>query len=344
MDIQIAIKEACNRVCPICLVESTPLGKGELDYDLLTGFLSTIDPGKFTGRIIFTGGEPLLHPRVIDLVEYTTSRGLITTVHTSGWDSRGEVEPTREFALNFLGRFNSELSDTTLQVATSLHSYQKTLFPRIKQTITDVLNYSPLMCLNMRYDPNHIHDDGADDVTYLMFLLMDILKEIGFGYIRDRPSGRRYSPFNTFLYHRVKCRIKRLLHPNVPYPWPGEIGFYDKPLTSECLLSIGRIQQLGFAARNRIGRSSDYYRPCSWDAALPYIHWDGNLYPCCSNVGITRMPPMGRLEPGLTYDDFMKLREDYFVRLRPYLESTEGQHPNECVRCIRRQDATSSND
>jgi len=337
MDIQIAIKEACNRVCPICLVESTPMGEGELDFDLLREFLSTIDPDKFHDRIIFTGGEPLLHPKIIDLVGYTTGRGITTTVHTSGWDDIGEVKPTREFALRFLNNFHAELNNNKLQIATSFHSYQRTIMPRVKRTVLDVLDFSHLMCLNMRYDPNLIYEDGFDDLTHLFFALMDMLEGIGFKYYCDRSVERSPSFSNSFMCSRIRNRMRRALGLNINIRPHGEIVFYNKAMDMNCLLSIGRIQQLGFAAHNRIGAHSAFLRPCSWEASIPYIHWDGNLYPCCSNVGITRMIPMGKLKPGLTFDEFLNLRNRYFDELRPYLEETREQHPNECMRCVRRK-------
>jgi len=81
----IAITYACQCDCRHCSAE--PLrkngGNGALTFDELAGAIrQTVDLG--TTSVVLTGGEPLLHPRVCDLIRAVDARRSLCTMFTNG--------------------------------------------------------------------------------------------------------------------------------------------------------------------------------------------------------------------------------------------------------------------
>ncbi|HDP95339.1 MAG TPA: radical SAM protein [Candidatus Aminicenantes bacterium] len=82
------ISSGCNLACRHCWITPTwvngkPSAGDCLDLDLLK---SAVEEGKSIGLMSakLTGGEPVLHPRFIDLVDYLSAEGISLTMETNG--------------------------------------------------------------------------------------------------------------------------------------------------------------------------------------------------------------------------------------------------------------------
>ena len=73
----------CNLRCPLCPNQALPKEKkGFMDWDL---FQKIVDQsaGKIHDIYLFHRGEPLLHPRLIEMIDYAEHRGIPTRIHTN---------------------------------------------------------------------------------------------------------------------------------------------------------------------------------------------------------------------------------------------------------------------
>jgi radical SAM protein with 4Fe4S-binding SPASM domain len=75
--------DKCNLACPFCINKTMPEeGKGYMEWDL---FRKIIDPleNEICDINLFHRGEPLLHPKIIDMVSYCIGKGLNTRIHSN---------------------------------------------------------------------------------------------------------------------------------------------------------------------------------------------------------------------------------------------------------------------
>jgi radical SAM protein with 4Fe4S-binding SPASM domain len=75
--VQIEVTSACNLKCRMCLVRYAPpvnKAEGAIPYDVFTRI---VDENPNLERVTLQGlGEPLLHPRIVDMVRYLAERGI----------------------------------------------------------------------------------------------------------------------------------------------------------------------------------------------------------------------------------------------------------------------------
>jgi radical SAM protein with 4Fe4S-binding SPASM domain len=75
--------DKCNLACPFCINKTMPEeNKGYMEWDL---FKKIIDPlaEKICDINLFHRGEPLLHPKIIDMISYCKEKDLNTRLHTN---------------------------------------------------------------------------------------------------------------------------------------------------------------------------------------------------------------------------------------------------------------------
>jgi hypothetical protein len=79
--VQMFITNRCNKQCSGCFYQDR-LGPKEMilsEYiDLLSPYIESAD------KIILLGGEPTLHPKLLDMIDFNRKNGLRTTVYTNG--------------------------------------------------------------------------------------------------------------------------------------------------------------------------------------------------------------------------------------------------------------------
>jgi radical SAM protein with 4Fe4S-binding SPASM domain len=78
------ITRTCNLRCVHCYSDSDRMNySGELNWDECRGVIDDLAAFQVPG-LLFSGGEPMVHPRFFDLAEYARAKGLRLTLSTNG--------------------------------------------------------------------------------------------------------------------------------------------------------------------------------------------------------------------------------------------------------------------
>jgi len=78
------ITRTCNLRCVHCYADSNAeLYTGELDWEQCCSVIDDLADYK-VNALLLSGGEPLVHPRVVDILKRATGRGLKVTISTNG--------------------------------------------------------------------------------------------------------------------------------------------------------------------------------------------------------------------------------------------------------------------
>src|SRR5256712_12488442 len=83
----IAITNSCNATCDFCNFANCKVGRKELrwiDAEQFDGALDILR-GRGIRYVSFFGGEPLLHPRLPDMIAMSVAKGMGPAVITNGW-------------------------------------------------------------------------------------------------------------------------------------------------------------------------------------------------------------------------------------------------------------------
>ncbi|PYT62752.1 MAG: radical SAM protein, partial [Acidobacteria bacterium] len=83
----IAITNSCNATCDFCNFANGKVGRKDLrwiDAEQLDGALDILH-GRGIRYVSFFGGEPLLHPRLPDMIAMSVAKGMGPAVITNGW-------------------------------------------------------------------------------------------------------------------------------------------------------------------------------------------------------------------------------------------------------------------
>ncbi len=80
--VHIEVTTRCNVGCPQCYCSSTSEGK-DMDFLLYKEIIEQIDVIKIPS-ILLTGGEPILHIQLIQMIEYAAQKNINVIVSTSG--------------------------------------------------------------------------------------------------------------------------------------------------------------------------------------------------------------------------------------------------------------------
>src|SRR5262249_51851926 len=78
--------EVCNLACTHCLYASSPLRKNpyHLTEHELAQIFADLENLEATPHLIFTGGEPTLHPQLYALLDQVDQHGYAFQLHTNG--------------------------------------------------------------------------------------------------------------------------------------------------------------------------------------------------------------------------------------------------------------------
>jgi len=74
----------CNLACRLCVNKDIDASlKGDMDFDLYKKIINDVWRYVFDVNL-FHRGEPLLNPRIIDMIKYANSKAIKTRIHTNG--------------------------------------------------------------------------------------------------------------------------------------------------------------------------------------------------------------------------------------------------------------------
>lgn len=84
--VYIQVNSACNQKCVFCNRPPTDnYNKGEIiSIKKIKNKINELSKDRYIKRIIFTGGEPTLHPKLSEIIHYTKRYGFITEIQTNG--------------------------------------------------------------------------------------------------------------------------------------------------------------------------------------------------------------------------------------------------------------------
>lgn len=95
------ITERCNFNCPMCHVKASRLKNlTELPLKILSPFFDNIAP--FAPSVSVAGGEPLMHPEIIDIVKHLTKKRIVKCLVTNGMLLEKMATPLIDAGLDFL--------------------------------------------------------------------------------------------------------------------------------------------------------------------------------------------------------------------------------------------------
>jgi MoaA/NifB/PqqE/SkfB family radical SAM enzyme len=96
------ISGVCNLNCQMCIYKNTDYLSSTkmLPWDIFTQVIDSVKNKHLI--IIFTGGEPLLHPKIIDCIKYVKSSGLNCSLVTNGWLLERFAQDISSSGLNLL--------------------------------------------------------------------------------------------------------------------------------------------------------------------------------------------------------------------------------------------------
>lgn len=121
---QIVITKRCNLSCGYCF-EYDKVSK-PVDLEILK---RRMDEFKRL-RVVFVtlnGGEPLLHPNIVELVQYISDLGMIPMINTNGW----LLKPGLIHALNNAGLFGMQISCDSMEDNDITRKSMKRLRPKL---------------------------------------------------------------------------------------------------------------------------------------------------------------------------------------------------------------------
>jgi MoaA/NifB/PqqE/SkfB family radical SAM enzyme len=122
---QIVITKRCNLSCSYCF----EFDKTSRPVDLAT-LKSRIDELKRLRTIFVTlnGGEPLLHPQIVELVQYISLLGMVPMINTNGW----LITPELISKLNQAGLYGMQISCDSLTDNENTRKSMKRLRPKLE--------------------------------------------------------------------------------------------------------------------------------------------------------------------------------------------------------------------
>ena len=94
INVSIRVTMKCNLSCTYCQVWKTE----EHDRMPTEDFKSLIDQmaGMGTKHVAFSGGEPMLHPDIGEIISHAKKRGLVTAMVTNGWFMPQKVDEIKD--------------------------------------------------------------------------------------------------------------------------------------------------------------------------------------------------------------------------------------------------------
>ncbi len=83
--LHIELTNFCNFACEFCPDSKMKRPRGFMDFDMLKGILDEVKERDIASSILFhVMGEPLLYPRLLDVIQYAKKKGIHSCITTNG--------------------------------------------------------------------------------------------------------------------------------------------------------------------------------------------------------------------------------------------------------------------
>ena len=171
--VSIALTNTCDLTCPHCYAPKT---KAILDSQLVKRWMSELDEQGCFG-VGFGGGEPTLHPELVDICDYGQSEtGLAITITTHGHRLSDELVSRLAESVNFI-RVSMDGVDSTYE------SIRNRSFDHLLEVLKKL---GRLMPFGINYVVNHRTIDDIDKAA----LVAEDLGGKDFLLLPEEPFGR----------------------------------------------------------------------------------------------------------------------------------------------------------
>ncbi len=250
-----ALTTACNCKCRMCnMHEQAPQSIALDDAKTCLAFL------RAHGFLIayFTGGEPTLHPHIVEIVRYANELGLITSITTNG-----TMPPARLRALADAGLYmlSVSLDHYRPEVCEAIRGYPG-IFAQEVATIRAAQELG-LKVYALTYLNRWLLEDPAELDRLLTFVNDELGVPFGFCYpTQTENTSYRLGGVETFdADAQLTATLRRLLqrkrdHARIANP----------------------VSYIRDAIQFNAGKEVTY--PCKGGKELIYLDWNGDVYPC----------------------------------------------------------------
>lgn len=249
-----ALTTQCNCRCVMCDIYKNPPRFISLKNAMKV--LDFLSQNKFL-IVYFTGGEPTLHPNVVDIVSYANQLGLVTAMTTNGTAPRDMIMRLKESGLFLL---SVSLDHWEADFCEKIRGH-KDIKTKQEKTINSCKE-AGLRIYTLTFLNSHIVRDVEKMVRYVNQQL-----GVPFGFCYPVKTDDKIYPLGEGLSEE-------------------EISFASLRKSVETLLSLKRrgsaIANLGTCIEDIIRfhekKPPNFY--CKGGEDVIYIDWSGNVYPC----------------------------------------------------------------
>lgn len=203
--IQLKLTNKCNYSCIHCLENASPKNDVFLDFNLLMPLIKDFVQQNKNGNIVLTGGEPLLHPDIYQIVVKISELHLPITLYSNG-------------AILVSDRFDDSLLKYFQHVQLSIDGFCEHINDSIRGKGAFKTIIKALAILNKKNIPTtlsctlfeHNITDVEDNIHSFIDLYYNDNITLNFDYARPLGRGKMIAPsFEKGLEYQV--RIKKIL-------------------------------------------------------------------------------------------------------------------------------------
>lgn len=298
-DLCFEILRSCPNNCLFCSSNASFSCSEIIEFDLFKRTLEYIESKYGIEEISLSGGEPFLHPNLIEIVELCKSKNLRTVIFTSGIKRSSDIDSyTRQCLLDEQDKKIKEVEENEPE--------NKRLINNIKNHYQNLLN--PTTFTSLSYEElKHLKDIGLDKIVFdyqayledsynelmgtknlLDKLLSSIVKAKKAGLDIDVhfiPNKINYKEFPDLLECLEIAGVKNISILNFVPQGRGEIN-QDRLLLNEEemqeFIEIYKTSKNNFSGHIRVGipLSKDSTHKCTAGLDKLVIKYDGSVLPC----------------------------------------------------------------
>ncbi|MFA5755218.1 MAG: radical SAM protein [Candidatus Paceibacterota bacterium] len=188
--VEVSLSGVCNHRCRFCAFDYLGYNEGFADFRNLKRVINDMTKGRVKS-ILFSGeGEPLLHPKVKEIIQYTSSQGIDVALSTNGTFLTEDVSKN---ILPFLKWLKVSIDAGTAKTHIKIHRPKMQDFDQIMNNIQKVAKIKKKKKLECTLGGQLILlPDNYEEVK----ILAKKLKNIGFDYLVIKPYSQHPDSFN----------------------------------------------------------------------------------------------------------------------------------------------------
>ncbi|MFQ5917848.1 MAG: radical SAM protein [Candidatus Binatia bacterium] len=250
--------ETCNLACTHCLYAASPMRRNpyRLSAEEIAELMEQVNTVKAKPHFLFTGGEPTLHPQLLEFLEAVDGAGYSTQLMTNGTRMRKETAK-RLSKMSHLAKVQVSLESTDPQINDSI--YGEGLHRRVLKALDTLREQGVPVALAVT--PMKDNEDGLQSIEELASAKGADVKYISL-YDLGAAKENRLNPAKQSLNGRGNRTPNLMCEKGVAY---SEGAFYPCPvLVKEPGTKLGNNleEALSPKSRQRIARLREVHSAC----------------------------------------------------------------------------------